>query len=147
MIDLLLTADPSDNLSLWFSYNYNWYEDTDEAIGFASSDLFVSGDDPELHSFGLAGRLAVTDTTGVAVRGELIVYDLDNSELDDDPLDADDEFVQWSLTATIDHALTDNLVAKFETRWDAAEERIFLNQNGNAKRNQLIAIAQLAYTF
>jgi hypothetical protein len=139
LIDVLLTADPSDNLSLWFNYDYNWYKDTPDAYGFNG------GDDSAAHAFGAAGRLAITDDTGFAVRGELIVYDLDDKAQfaggsSDDP-------TQWSVTGTLDHALTDNVTARLEGRYDGSDERIFTNQNGNAKKHQAIAIAQLIYAF
>lgn len=139
LIDFLLTADPSDNLSLWFNYDYNWYKDTPSAYGFGG------GDDSSAHAFAAAGRLALTDSTGFSVRGELVLYDLDDDATfaggtSDDP-------TQWSVTGTLDHALTDNLTARLEGRYDGSDERIFTNQHGNAKKHQAIAIAQMIYAF
>ncbi|MGH0034237.1 MAG: outer membrane beta-barrel protein [Myxococcota bacterium] len=141
MIDVLLTADPSENFSMWFNYDYNWYEDTPGAF-FGGKN---TGNDSSAHAFGAAGRLAITDDTGFAVRGELILYDLDNTVQwaggrSDDPM-------QWSVTGTLDHALTDNVTARLEGRYDGSDERIFKNQNGNKKVHQAIAIAQLIYSF
>jgi len=139
MIDLVLSADPSDNLSIWFNYDYNWYKHSPNAF------FDGAGSNSSVNAFALASRLAVTDSTGVSVRGELLVYDLDEkatfgNKTSDDPK-------TWSLTGTVDHALTDHLTAKLEVRYDGSDEKVYTNQHGNASKSQVIGIAQMIYAF
>jgi hypothetical protein len=142
LIDFLLSADPSDNFSVWVNYDYNWYKDTPGAY------FTGAGDDSSAHAVAAAARLAITDSTGFAVRGEIVAYDLDNKvDFDNDGDRDSDDPTQWSVTGTLDHALTDNLTAKLEVRYDGSDEKLFVNQHGNPKRHQVIGIAQMIYAF
>ncbi|MCG8590949.1 MAG: porin [Proteobacteria bacterium] len=129
MIDVVLTADPSDNLSLWA--NFDWQVTRDEG-GIPDTDIF---------GLALAGRLAVTDSTGIALRGE-VVWD------DEGVLGTSDDEEIYSLTLTADHALTDNLMVRGEARWNHSSDEIFRNSSGvRDMDDELILFADLVYTF
>ena len=50
----------------------------------------------------------------------------------------------YSVTGTVDHALTDNLTAKVEVRWDNDDTSPFIQGSDN---NQVVAIGQIMYEF
>jgi len=133
LIDVLLTADPTDNVSLWANYNFNWFKDTPGAYGFAGE-----GDDSLAHAVALAGRVGITDRTGVALRWEGIFFDpdgIDNEEI-------------YTLTGTVDHKLTDNLTARAEVRWDTSTfDGLAVDQDGSNEDDSVLGIIELVYAF
>jgi len=133
LIDVLLTADPSDRLSMWLNYNYNWFEDTPGAFGFAGE-----GPDSDVHGIAVAARLAVTERMGLALRGEGLFFGLD---------DVSDE-EQFSLTGTLDYQLTEKLTTRGEIRWDTANfDGLTIDQDGVARDDQLLGVVELVYSF
>jgi hypothetical protein len=107
-----------------------------------------TGPDADVHAISVATRLAVLDTTGIAVRGEVII--------DDDGLfSAGAGGNLWSVTGTIDHALTDNLTGNLEVRYDGVADSVtgsgngFWNGAGTATSDgsQVLLVAQLVYQF
>lgn len=104
IVDLVVNWDPSENLSTWVNADYFW----------------TSGDnvpaDPRAFGVAAAGRMALSDRSGVAVRGEYI--DLDNFiGAEGDPQTQGEDGELWSVTGTVDHALTDQLTLKGEVVW------------------------------
>lgn len=99
-----------------------------------------------LHGFAAAARLALRDGTGVAIRGEVGLLADPEAPFNDN---------LWTVTATIDHALTDNLTTLTEVRYDGVSDGLaasgggFWNESGtSATRNgQALFIAQLVYEF
>ena len=106
IVDFVLNWGPSDALPIWVNADYVWSED--DGAGWNSRAYGVAA----------AGRLALTDKTGVAMRGEFIEFD--------------DEFLYggggptdqrlWSLTGTLDHEITDNLVVRIEVRYEEGSQ-------------------------
>ncbi len=101
VIDVVLTADPTDDISLWVNYDYVNNEGGD----------YTGGVNGQAHGIAGAGRFALTDRTGVATRVEFV-------RIDEDMAGTGDDIEVVSLTGTIDHSLTDNLVVRGEVRWD-----------------------------
>lgn len=140
MIDVLLTWDPTESLSLWLNYDYNWFEDTPGAFGFAGE-----GDDSYVNAIAVAGRLGLTDRMGVATRFEYLDFGLDDISNED----------IFSITGTLDYALTDHLTGRAEVRYDDASFATFGNggapyavrENGNVEDDIVLAILEMVYTF
>jgi len=133
MLDLLVSADPMDNMSVWLNYDYNWYKDTPGAFGRPG------GPDPSAHAIAVAGRYAVLPSTGMALRGEYIAFDHDGG--------ADNEEA-YSITGTIDHSLTNNLLARAELRYDSQSlDNQFSDGEGGSRDDQLLGIMEMVYSF
>jgi len=130
VVDVVLTAEPSENLSLWA--NFDWKHAGGDNATSRGDTLGVSA----------AGRLGITDTMGVATRVEYI-----HTEDSANGTTRDGELV--TLTGTVDKTLAEGLVARFELRWDTV-----LDDNNNAaadfnfgNNDQLVALAQMYYEF
>ena len=130
LVDAVLTADPLDNLSLWL--NYDWVGNFDDF-----------GPTAQTHGIALAGRYGITDATGVAVRGEYVYLNDASGAL----LGADDG---WSVTGTVDHHLTDDLLVRLEYRYDGNMNAIFFGANNNGiprHKDQHVIIVDATYEF
>ena len=88
-VDLVGTWDPSDNLAVWMNFDY---------INTTAPSVPLSALDGDTYGIALASRLAVSDATGVAIRGEWVGVDLLGTLVN-----------SYSVTGTADHALTDKL--------------------------------------
>jgi hypothetical protein len=154
LLDAVLTWDPSDSLSTWVNFDYYWTADSGTSPG--GQDL------SSLSIYGIAGagRYAITEATGFALRYEWLYFnDFGNVGSDADLM---------SLTATLDHHLTDNLVISAEGRWDRGRaqdvpDALYLDDlSGSAatvgtltftdfvndsKDHQVLGLVQLRYDF
>ena len=101
IVDVLLTWDPDERLSMWLNADYNLNDDD-------------GGSDPSAYGVALAGRYAWNDRIGTALRLE---YVADDRAAFGFPDEAD----LWSLTATVDYSLTDHLILKGEIRHDQGQ--------------------------
>ena len=133
IVDVVLTADPTDNLSVWA--NFDWVN--------------VNGSDngPDGNAFGIAGagRLGITDTMGIASRIEYINTSSNLTGFADDS-----ELL--TVTGTLDKTLAEGLVTRVELRYDT-----FLDDNGTGftlngdaagtNDDQLVALWQMYYEF
>jgi hypothetical protein len=116
LVNLLVKVNPTDRLALYVNGDYKWLEDADG------------------HAWGVAagGRFAITDRTGVSLRGEYVQDDknfLGFGGFTTTVIDgvAFQDFVPtnietWGVTATLDHLLTDQLMVRAEVRWDAIDK-------------------------
>jgi hypothetical protein len=95
--DLVVNWNPTDRLSTWANYDFYWTDDTN------NSDLSSLN----IHAFALASRYGITERTGVALRGEYQWWSWDGPNIH-----------YWTITGTLDHALTENLILKVEGRYD-----------------------------
>lgn len=155
LADLVITLDPSDELSLWLNADYLWVQ------GSAT------------HAWGVAaaGRMAVSDRMGVSLRAEYLADHSNglgfgtggdnNIDIGAIPKCASPGFFEcdgeiYSITGTVDYALADNLILKGEVRFDQARQkgleqfpvRKGLNDSPpNLRRNQVLLGAQLSYVF
>jgi hypothetical protein len=131
LIDVIATWNPSDRLGVWVNFDWRQAEGTGAAF------------DETLYGLAAASRLAVTDSTGVALRFEWLRLETDN------PVNVPTNI--YSLTGTVDHSLTDNLTARVELRWDMGGDDALLFQNSDAvpamEDSQVVALAQLVYAF
>ncbi|MCP4904088.1 MAG: carbohydrate porin [bacterium] len=132
VVDVVLTADPLENLSVWA--NFDWVHSTGESI--PADDAF---------GYAVAGRLALTDTMGVATRVEYVTIDggLNGTTRDSET---------FSLTGTVDKTLAEGLVGKLELRWDTQLDDndnadVFATSDNGFRNDQLVALAQMYYEF
>jgi hypothetical protein len=137
IVDVVLTADPSDKLSLWANFDYVNNSGSDQGSGMNGDAFGIAG----------AGRFAVTDKTGIASRIEYVT-------IDEDVIGATDDLEVLSLTGTVDHSLTDNLVVRGEVRWDRSLKDSVagfsppnIAAGANPKEDQVVAIAEIYYAF
>jgi len=126
VVDVVFTTDLSDKLSVWA--NFDWVN--------ASGDDSASG---EAIGIAVAGRMACTDSTGLAVRIEYV-----DSDADLQASGADSEV--FSLTSTVDHSLTDSLTVRGELRWDRQLEDGGVQFAGGSD-DQAVALAELLFAF
>jgi len=132
LFNTVASIDPTDHLSAYIDYTLNIRD--------------VGGTRFALHGMAVAARLALRDTTGIALRGEVGVLG--------DP-DAPFNDTLWTVTTTIDHALTDDLKSLIEIRYDGVSDGLagagggFWNESGTAatENGQVLFIAQLVYEF
>ena len=155
LLDFVFTADPSDDFSMWFNFDYYWSKNSGNADG--ASSLTVYG-------FAAAGRYAITDSTGISLRGEYLIGNDAGVEFSpfglDDGVGSSSDFDLWSITGTLDHALTDNLTLRVENRVDwgtaqGAKDRFFVKSSTSSSGNdriwsqstQVLNVVQLLYRF
>jgi hypothetical protein len=121
---------------MWANFDYYWTEGEK-----------LAGDN-NYWGFAAASRLAITEKIAAALRGEFVKA----------PGQAvAGDITLWSLTGTVDYALTDNLKLRTEVRYDSgsidgAEDTLYISGNNGVvpvftKDDQVLALAQLLYTF
>jgi hypothetical protein len=144
-VDLVGTLDPSDNLSLWL--NFDWIHSADDGVPTFN-----------IYAMAAAGRLALSEATGVATRVEyLIGADTCGAALLGCSGGADDA-QQLSITLTLDHHLTENLMVRGEYRYDYGDadgsttNDFFVGDDGVAgndfgKNDQHLALVEMSYAF
>jgi len=115
LLDAVLTWTPSDRLTTWMNFDYWWPTGTGSATNPSGNTL------GGLNIWGIAGagRFAITEATGFALRYEYLSFNNYGTGGDDANL--------MELTATLDHHLTDNLVLSAEGRWDRGRADGFPN--------------------
>lgn len=134
VVDVVLTADPTENLSVWV--NYDWFHQN-------GSGSAVNGD---AHGISGAGRLGITDDMGIAGRVEYIWTEdsLIGAGADDGEL--------LTVTGTLDKTLAEGLVTRLELRYDTLldDNAAGFAANGDAagtNDDQLVALWQMYYEF
>jgi hypothetical protein len=137
IIDVLLTWDPYERLSMWLNADYN-IDDNDGGVNPAS------------YGVALAGRYAWNDRIGTALRLE---YVADDRAAFGFPDEAD----LWSITATVDYSLTEHLILKGEIRHDQGQidkspDHLFIEDGDRAPdsytdQDQTTIGAQVIYVF
>jgi len=133
-----LTADPTDDLSLWVNFDYVNNSGNDYGL------VLGAGLNGEAFGIAGAGRYAVTEKTGLSTRLEYV-------ELDQDLFGGAKDIQIVSLTGTVDHSLTDNLVVRGEVRWDNSLKTDSLAfspaQATPNDEDQVILMAEIYYAF
>jgi hypothetical protein len=144
IIDVVLTADPTDDISLWANFDYVNTSGDDNGGAAVIPGTGLKG---EAFGIAVAGRLAVTEKTGVASRVEYVT-------IDEDMAGTADDVEVFSLTGTVDHSLTDNLAVRGEVRWDHSFEKDGLGfpppgstAGSSNKKDQVVAIAEIYFAF
>jgi hypothetical protein len=157
--DLIVRWDPFD----WFSWYVNGnYRETDvEQLG----GIDAPNGDFTAWGVSTAGRFAITDKLGFALRGEY-TKDADSfySALpftgatvvmpirDFTGVALGDETEIWGLTGTLDYALTDQLKVRTELRYDLADVEdgdsdVFIDEDDDSQEDQLVAGVEVIYSF
>jgi hypothetical protein len=101
ILDVVVTVDPIENLSLWVNYDYTY---TDVDVANVTSNVF------SMNALAFAGRYAVMDTTGISFRFEYLSLGIGDALVVPD----EDVGTAQTYTVTLDHELTAGLTAKFE---------------------------------
>jgi opacity protein-like surface antigen len=139
VVDVVMTMDPSDQLSLWVNGDYAW----------------VQGRRMAGYGIGAGARVAVSDRMGVALRGEYL-KDKEGNNLSAlfliSPGGTSSEIYQ--ITGTADYTLVENLVLRLEGRWDQVRYRRFgfgtyefPKTDTRFSKHQVTAGAQVVYNF
>ncbi len=117
LVGLLAKWTPSDRFGMYVDGNFGWVEEPQ------GTNL-----DPYAWGVAVAGRYGITDRTGFALRGEYVTGEdgfvlfsgrsggLQNAV--GQPAELNNV---WSLTGTLDHLLTDQLMVRAEARYDKVD--------------------------
>lgn len=135
--DVILSVDPTDNLSAYINYDYVWTTANNFGTGLGNTST---------HAVSVAGRLGILDSTGLALRYEYI-----HAAASFAPTAA----TAHTITGTVDHGLTDNLTMKVEVRYDHTTPGTIPTRTPVAtpptafptRQGQTVALAQLLYEF
>jgi hypothetical protein len=119
LLDLVATWDPTENLSTWINFDYYWFNNAGEDDGGAPYDF----DRMNIYGISTGIRWGFLENTGATIRfewlrSEYVPYILDGSGVSDTWWGFGQDIDLFSLTATVDHALTDNLTVRVEGRYD-----------------------------
>jgi hypothetical protein len=151
--DAILRWDPFDWFTWYANGTYREVE-TDQLAG----GPFAPDDDFTAWGVATAGRFAITDKLGFALRGEVLI-DKDSFFTGlgfpgaVTPAGYLSETQLWSLTGTVDYALTDQLKVRTELRYDLArsddgEEDVFIGDDAeDPQDDQLVAGVEVIYSF
>jgi len=134
IFDFLVTLDPTDSVSAYLDYTMNWYN---------NSPTVGTMDEIYVHGLSLATRVGVTDSLGLAARGEIVITD-DGYR--------DDLDIVYSVTGTVDYSLTDNLLARAEVRYDWGSPGMYVKSGDSTVsygtgNNRFLVVAEMVYTF
>jgi hypothetical protein len=144
VVDMVLDWNPSDRLSTWLDVMYVWTNNEDR------------NGDPSALGIAAAGRYAITDATGFALRAEYVRAWDDYLEITPtSSVDADkDDHDLWSVTGTIDHQLTDHLSVKAEAVYQqgnskkTTESQFFQDDDSSDYDNEQVLVGvQMTYRF
>ena len=123
----MLSLDPTENLSVWF--NYDWAHSSGEDFAGHGS----------AHGVSAAGRVGITDTMGLATRVEYV-------NVEDTLAGTGDDVELITATLTGDRRLTDNLVTRLELRYDVfLDDAVATFVTGD--ENQLVALWEMYFEF
>ncbi|MDJ0866680.1 MAG: outer membrane beta-barrel protein [Myxococcota bacterium] len=144
IVDVLLSWDPTEDLSLYVDYTYINTDDVPWSVGGQSGDKDVKG-----HGVSVAGRYSITDRTGIALRGEYL--ELDNFFGNGKGGGFEDDLELWGITATVDHLLTNNLMIRSEVRYDNGDDgrgdNLFINDDDFREDDQWTVGVEAVYNF
>jgi hypothetical protein len=111
VLDWTATVKASDTVSVWWEANWSYQEDV---LFSATGPSPFAGDERNAHWYGglLGGSWQATDKLWVSARGEIL------RDSDGYRITAGDGVTAYTLTGTLGYQLTDNLLARFEVRYD-----------------------------
>lgn len=104
IVNVLFKHDPTERFSWYVNYDYSWRDGDYDGLEGANG-----------HGVSVAGRYAITDRMGAALRAEYVTTD--------QGFLLERKVNLWGLTGTIDYALTEQLTVKAELRWDQGSIR------------------------
>ena len=124
LADATAWFNPSDKVSLWANYTY----------------LFVDQTGYGAHGVAVAGRVQILPDLGAAVRGEYVRERASSGHgqliFTDSVGGGAHDVDAWSVTGTLDYALTEHLKLRSEFRWDLANGNGTSTDNGGLGNNQ-----------
>jgi hypothetical protein len=133
IVDLVIRWDPSDILAAWIDFEYLWTQGAEVV-------------DPII-----PGPAQITERTAISVRAEGIIAK--DNYLDPLMLGGDGDQTLWSVTGTLDHSFTEQLVVRLEARYDQGEspgsDDIFFQDGdlGPDRRDQFVGGVEAYYRF
>lgn len=136
ILDVVATFDPTEQIHLWANATYDW------------DDNKHNNGTPEGWGIAMGGRYAVTERWGAALRGEYVADDREYFGFVDDAR-------IWSVTGTVDFAVTDQLTLKGEVRYDQGrivknDDLLYVGSSFDNKwtdDDQTMVGAELVYRF
>ncbi len=135
IIDVILSYSPTEQFTTYINADYIETENS-------------RGGDVDGFGVAWAGRYAVTERTGIALRAEYV--DLDNF------FGGNSDLEVWGLTSTLDYKLTEDLMVRGEVRYDQIQDggNLFVDDDsfgvGAAdfdQDSQFTAGVEVIYTF
>lgn len=166
VFDLVFTANPIESLSMYLNFDFGWEDFQNSTV-----QLGANQKTPFWWGVAWAGRYAITDRLGVALRAEWFNDDRSGffctrSAANGNPpeltglngntctsLLSNLASSAYEVTATVDYALTSQLTARAEFRSDwvnnqEGTDRFFRSSfDRNLQSNQQVLAAQLYYRF
>jgi len=133
VFDVVATLTPTDSFTAWVNFDWVRYFGTNVK-------------DADKFGIATAGRLGITDATGIGGRFEYLTQEATAFSAAGAGINDDQEYI--TITGTLDHALTEGLVVRAELRYDRELEkdaRAFISNSGD--RDSLAGIAQMYYAF
>lgn len=132
IVDAVVKWDPSALLTTYVDFTYVWTHDPDVAVP-PGATAAIPGD-PRAYGAAVGSHYMVDDRTGFGFRGE-VVWSKDNLLDPTQSLGRKSDFYIWSLTGTLDRALTENVGFRVEGRYDAGRtpggDHVFYRDRGN----------------
>jgi hypothetical protein len=146
--DVVFTVNATDTLMLWANGDWGREEFSRDVTG----GVAVAPDDGTWYGAALGAKLALTDATYVALRGEYM-KDEDSTRLPF--LLGNDEVDAMSATLTLGHKVTPNVIARMEVRHDRFDgEDVppgtvagFAAHDGDTDDSQNVGLVELSYVF
>ena len=138
LLDVVAEIAPTDDVFFWLNFDY--------------MDTAQDGEHPWGVGVSLGGHLALTDDLGVGGRVEYAHFDADGVATFRDgndvlrPLDGD----LWSITGTVDYALTRALTGKVEAKYETAGSGLggsYREGRTHRSGDAVFLGSQLYYTF
>jgi len=149
IVDLVINWDPTEKLSTWLNFDYVWTESRSGGGAVAGG----GGTDPTIWGVAMAGRYAITDLTGVAIRAEYLRVG-DTYVTFANNRNAEEDYDLWSITGTVDHAVTEHLTLRGEVSYQQGESEdgrdgVFFQDRGAAdpKDSQVLLGVEMTYRF
>jgi hypothetical protein len=142
VVDVVLTLDPTDNISLWLNYDWVHVDGINQNGGGQSGN-------GNAHGVAGAGRIGITDTLGLATRLEYVNL---SNQLGGPVTPNSKNTELFTVTGTLDKTLAEGLVTRLELRYDTYldDNGSGFTLNGNASGtndDQLVALWQMSYEF
>ena len=135
IVDVILSYNPTENFSTYINADYIETENS-------------RGDDVQGYGIAWAGRMALNEKMGVALRAEYV--DLDQFFGDGSDLEL------WGITSTVDYKLTESLTVRGEVRYDSISDGgdLFVDDDSFgvgladfSEDDQITAGVEVIYTF
>jgi hypothetical protein len=160
LLDLVATWDPIESISTWINFDYYWFNNAgsvSQLVDFPGYDW----DRNNVYGISTGIRWGFLENTGAALRFEWLRSEYHPYDFWDGDADCCDNFGQdlnlFSLTGTIDHALTDNLTVRVEGRYDWGNDSYSKNNlftsarpadyDAYSRKDQGMGLIELMYRF